>query len=101
MPNRPSVHSATPATAKVPRPSASARGYDRDWQRFRKWYASVHPAICVRCDAALESKLMALDHIVPLEQGGARLSEGNVQWMCEACHSVKTTTEDNGFGRLT
>jgi 5-methylcytosine-specific restriction protein A len=94
---KPKTHTVTPA-AKGPRKSPSA--YGRDWQRFRRWYASVVPAVCVRCDAALESKLMHLDHIVPLEQGGARLSADNVQFLCRECHSKKTASEDNGFGRL-
>jgi 5-methylcytosine-specific restriction protein A len=88
----------TPSTTK--RPSSAERGYDYAWQKFRTWYATQVPAICVRCGAALASKLMHLDHIVPLEQGGARLDERNVQWMCRECHSIKTAKEDGGFGRL-
>lgn len=97
MPSRPRSHSLV---TKQARPPSNERGYDHEWRKFREWYASVVPAICVRCEAALESKLMHLDHIVPLEQGGARLDPNNVQWLCEGCHNTKTATEDNGFGRL-
>jgi 5-methylcytosine-specific restriction protein A len=97
MPKRPQSHTLQKSE---PRASASARGYDHEWRKFREWYANVKPAICVRCEAALESKLMHLDHIIPIEQGGARLDENNVQWLCETCHNEKTANEDNGFGRL-
>ena len=98
MPSRPSIHSATPANAKAPRKSPSS---EYVWQKFRRAYAARVPAVCVRCGAALESKLMALDHITPLEQGGARFDENNLQWLCVSpCHNAKTATEDNGFGRL-
>jgi len=43
---------------------------------------------------------MHLDHIVPLAAGGERLDASNVQWLCIACHSVKTAREDGGFGKV-
>lgn len=40
-----------------------------------------------------------VDHVVPLERGGARFDEGNLQPLCAPCHSRKTARQDGGFGR--
>ena len=34
-----------------------------------------------------------VDHIQPLDQGGAPFALANVQPMCKSCHSAKTKTE--------
>jgi 5-methylcytosine-specific restriction protein A len=99
MPTRPQTHSLASAQ-NAKRPSSAERGYDYAWQKFRAWYATQVPAICVRCGDALASKLMHLDHIIPLEQGGTKFEKANLQWLCEECHNRKTAAEDNGFGRL-
>lgn len=70
------------------RPSASARGYDRDWRVRRRDYLADNP-LCIRCgDEATE-----VDHIVPLSKGGAD-DESNYQALCKSCHSVKTGRHD-------
>jgi len=60
-----------------------------EWKRFRKWYGGTHPRLCVKCGR--EAKY--LDHIVPISEGGARLSEDNVQWLCTRCNSDKTNRD--------
>ena len=69
--------------------------YDRDWERFRAWYASVHPPICVECNRSLPSPQMHLDHITPLTGADdpTRLDESAVQWLCASCHRRKTNAE--------
>lgn len=104
MPHAPARHSLIrPGEAAKPRPPRSP--YDRTWRAFRKWFAGVEPAICAGilpdgtiCGFAGRSDQMHLDHIVPIEQGGARLDPRNVRWMCAECHSRKTAKEDGGFG---
>ncbi len=90
---------------KPKRQSRSKEGYDRAWYKFRDWYASEHPAICVgwpsgrKCGAALASHNMHLDHIVEFTgiDDPRRLDETNVQWLCRSCHSRKTAAK-SGFG---
>lgn len=90
----PTLRKATRPRERDVRPSAAARGYDRDWREFRRWYAGQVAPVCVRCNRAEESALMHLDHIKPLSQGGERLDPDNAQWLCRECHSRKTMTED-------
>ncbi len=95
MPDKPQTH-RFPDPAP---PEKQSLVYDHAWRKFREQYAAEVPMVCVRCDVALEARLMHLDHIVPIEQGGARLDKNNVQWLCYRCHNSKTATEDGGgFG---
>ena len=44
---------------------------------------------CIQCS---EKLLLHIDHIIPLENGGAD-DETNFQLLCHACHKVKTKTD--------
>jgi len=76
------------------------------WRAFRTWFAAnLEPPICSAvladgsvCGFAGTSAEMHLDHMVPIERGGAMLDPRNVQWRCRACHGKKTATQDGGFG---
>lgn len=85
------------------RGSASARGYDHDWELARRVYLAAHPfcEIAVKCNGLPLHRRVAtaVDHIVPISRGGARLDPANLQSACWACHSWKTVTLDGGFGR--
>ena len=59
------------------------------WKNFRAWYKAKHPAICKACGKPAKY----LDHIIPRSQGGAALTENNVQWLCPRCHAGKTNRE--------
>lgn len=59
------------------------------WRAFREYYKSRIPMICRVCS----NKAKYLDHIIPISQGGARLDESNVQWLCTRCHMSKTNKE--------
>ena len=48
-----------------------------------------HPKICVRCGEPAKY----LDHIKPISEGGARLDENNVQWLCTKHNSEKTNRD--------
>ncbi|HEH4047605.1 TPA: HNH endonuclease, partial [Campylobacter jejuni] len=37
-----------------------------------------------------------VDHIIPIKQGGKKLSEENLQSLCLACHNEKTKNELKG-----
>ncbi|MEM1287129.1 MAG: HNH endonuclease signature motif containing protein [Pseudomonadota bacterium] len=65
------------------RPSSSARGYDRRWERERAAYLKVHTR-CVRCSAPAT----VVDHVIP-HKGDKRLlwDRSNWQALCASCHS--------------
>jgi 5-methylcytosine-specific restriction protein A len=76
------------------RPSASRRGYDRAWQTFRLYHLREHP-LCVfrehpsaRADCLRAATIV--DHVVPLQAGGARLDADNVRSVCRCCHAKLT-----------
>ena len=75
------------------RESACARGYDRQWRRYRRWYIQHHP-ICERCNNAPAT---VADHITPLRAGGAHMSDANTQALCRPCHRVKTDEDMRQF----
>ena len=65
------------------RPSARARGYDREWEAARAQYLAAHPS-CRRCGA----KASLVDHIIPIRKAPhRRLDRTNFQSLCTACHS--------------
>jgi 5-methylcytosine-specific restriction enzyme A len=98
------------------RGSRHERGYDNRWLRLSARFKAAHPFCGMRADHRLhadhslcvqqgiryaggsENPLMT-DHILPKMQGGTD-DEANLQVLCARCHSTKTTTVDNGFGRL-
>lgn len=72
------------------RGSAAARGYDRTWQRLRLMKLRATP-LCESpgCDEAASE----VDHVVPLEDGGERLDELNLQSLCGLHHRQKTARD--------
>jgi 5-methylcytosine-specific restriction protein A len=78
------------------RGSAAKRGYDRTWQKLRAWFLASNP-ICVHCQqAGILTAAVHVDHIQPINQGGARLDQANLQALCAGCHSRKTMREMRG-----
>ena len=74
------------------------------WKRLRTLILSAHP----QCEWYMNDgdRLMLcprdatdVDHIVPIEEGGAPWDEENLQALCHSHHSSKTAKE-NGFGGL-
>lgn len=61
----------------------------------RKLRAAVflrQDGVCACCPTKLHLKRWILDHITPLEEGGAD-DESNLQAICEPCSTVKTSKE--------
>lgn len=74
------------------RPSPSARGYDRTWQRIRRRILANRP-LCVACQSFGRATLATeVDHILPLRAGGTN-EDSNLQPLCKSCHSRKTAAE--------
>ncbi|UCE05176.1 MAG: HNH endonuclease [bacterium] len=59
------------------------------WKRFRAYYIKRHPF----CEMCLEQGLPILgeivDHIIPIREGGQKLSSDNAQSLCRKCHARK------------
>ena len=77
--------------------NSNAAGYTYRWQQARKIFLMMHP-LCVKCGEPATD----VDHIVP-HKGDMALfwNRDNWQPLCHHCHSVKTATEDGGWGRAT
>jgi len=75
------------------RPPAHKRGYDNRWRKFRNWYIRRHP-LCEDClKHGITTPAKIVDHIKPLNQGGAHCSVSNSQSLCMACHNRKTAKD--------
>jgi 5-methylcytosine-specific restriction endonuclease McrA len=75
-----------------------ARFYDRRlWRdRIRPQYLAAHP-LCEHCLRRGITRAAAhVDHIKPIEDGGAPTAEDNLQALCVQCHSRKTMIENGG-----
>ncbi|HEV7417299.1 MAG TPA: HNH endonuclease [Tianweitania sediminis] len=76
-------HKERKAVADKKRPSARARGYDKEWEQARGEYLAAYPS-CRRCGA----KATLVDHITPIRQAPhRRLDRTNFQSLCQPCHS--------------
>ncbi|EEQ3439631.1 HNH endonuclease, partial [Escherichia coli] len=69
-----------------------ARGYSRQWEKYRAMYLSKNP-LCVRClEKGIYTPAVVVDHIIPINGGDDVLfwPEWNHQPLCQACHNQKT-----------
>jgi len=96
MPDKPKefapIRASRPAGPKTEvydreRGTAHSRGYDRAWQRLRKWVLAGEP-LCRFCKAA--DRLVAADelhHALPIkDRPDLRLDPGNLVPLCRSCH---------------
>lgn len=67
------------------------------WKRLRELILAGEP-LCRACGEAGRVRLAEqVDHITPIERGGAPFEAANLQPLCYECHSRKTALE-YGFG---
>lgn len=66
-----------------------------DWRKARKHYIMHHP-LCEICHRAAAT---VVDHIKPINQGGAPLDECNFQALCSSCHNKKSGHESRAKKR--
>lgn len=68
----------------------------------RRWRDKVRPQkllrdpmceVCLKKDKLIEA--VEVDHIIPLEQGGAPFEDDNLQSICKRCHGAKTGSENS------
>ncbi|MBB2964736.1 HNH endonuclease signature motif containing protein [Methylobacterium sp. R2-1] len=83
---------ATPAARVVrapepERPKTAGRGYDNLWRKTSERHRRRHP-FCVFCAQEGRQRLAdAVDHKIPIEDGGDRLKVANLQSLCWGCHN--------------
>ena len=66
----------------------------RPWARKRRRVLERDGHRCVKCGRAGR---LEVDHIVPLDDGGAALDAANLQTLCTfPCHAEKTRAERSG-----
>lgn len=60
------------------------------WRRFRLVYIAIHP-LCRLCETnGRITRATVVDHITPINQGGAKFDERNLQPLCASCHNAKS-----------
>lgn len=77
----------------IKRLSHSKRGYDRAHEKWRRAILMRDP-VCVIEGCGQRST--DADHIVRIQEGGARFDMSNGQGMCHKHHSIKTWGETHG-----
>lgn len=65
----------------------------RRWRKVRALYLQQYP-LCVECQRA--GRVVAarvVDHVTPINEGGARFDYRNLQGLCDKCHNKKSGRE--------
>lgn len=88
----------------MPERKAFARSNDNSkfynswpWRKLRKKFITANP-LCKKClenDVTTSAKFV--DHIVRIEDGGSKLSEENLQSLCQYHHNQKSGREAHGY----
>lgn len=77
------------------RPPREARGYDKDWYRFRTAFLRDNPICCCGCGG----RAQVVDHIKTIrERPDLRLVASNCRPMTKTCHD-RHTALTQGFAR--
>lgn len=58
------------------------------WRRLSKAYKMKHP-LCVN-HKTCKGTVYIVDHVKPINEGGAMYDEGNLQSLCKQCNAKKT-----------
>ena len=67
--------------ARIDTRTAHRRGYDPAWNKVKNAYLAKHP-YCENCHEPAEE----VHHIIPIKDGGDRLSFSNLKAVCKVCH---------------
>ena len=66
------------------------------WRELRALKIEQSP-ICEECQRrGITTLAQVVDHIVPINEGGARLDMDNLQSLCNPCHNRKSGQEAHG-----
>lgn len=73
--------------------SRHERGYGNDWEKQRKAALERDTFLCQQCiRLGIVRRATQVDHIIPKSQGGSN-SSGNLESICDSCHTSKTVLE--------
>lgn len=99
MPHRPPTHKPLPVRVwrdpklnlPLEQPHRWRRGYDKDWERFRRRFLATHP-FCRDCLANGQTTAAKdVHHILRLRDHPLlRLDQRNCMALCHACHADRT-----------
>ena len=64
------------------------------WKRVRRKVLDRDKHRCRKC--GIFTSRFEVDHVVPLEAGGAEYALDNLQTLCRPCHFAKTTLDRGG-----
>ena len=65
----------------------------RQWRKLRQLVLHKHP-ICVHCERNKKYiTANTIDHIIPINKGGAIWSMNNLQALCASCHNKKSAKD--------
>lgn len=90
MPWKPKNYKKPIPKSKDARLNPSKRGYDWNWTRLSRAYRKIYPLCRICLDIGKPTPGALVDHIIPLDEGGERLDEKNMQTLCRPCHAKKT-----------
>lgn len=82
------------------RGTAHSRGYTARWSRYSQDRLKRHPLCARHLERGLNVAAVCTDHKIPVQGPEDPLfwAEDNHQSLCHECHSIKTASEDGGFG---
>lgn len=82
---------------KTWRKKGTGQYYDtKEWRNLRAYKIGLDP-VCEVCESkgfTIEAKVV--DHIQPINEGGAVFDLDNLQSLCTTCHNRKTGKESRG-----
>lgn len=63
------------------------------WRKLRAKFIAANP-LCAEClKRGVVTPARVVDHILPINMGGAALSEDNLQALCDRCHNIKSARD--------
>ena len=81
------------------KPFAGFQHHNTDFYQSRRWRAlrALKLAKDPLCEECMQKGMLIpaqmVDHIVPINKGGAPLDMNNLQSLCNHCHAVKTARD--------
>ena len=66
----------------------------RRWRRLRRTVLERDGWRCKRCGKA---GVLEVDHVTPMQHGGAEWDSANLQVLCRGCHIAKTRSENTVY----
>jgi len=97
----PKIRTAEPHRPWKPSPKPFVERKERNhafynsgaWRRLRLKFLECHP-LCEEClKAGKYVTATVVDHVVPINEGGAPLDTANLQALCSKCHNIKSGSE--------